>query len=78
MSANPMEWYMIATDATLASQILTRGDMHQDDYRVLMASCCIPVACKPIEIGGVPYYDGALGDTIPLQRLLRTAATRLC
>ena len=42
--------------------------MHQDDYRVLMASCCIPVACKPIEIGGVPYYDGALGDTIPLQK----------
>ena len=31
-------------------------------------SCCIPVACKPIEIGGVPYYDGALGDTIPLQK----------
>ena len=42
--------------------------MRQDDYRVLMASCCIPVACKPIEIGGVPYYDGALGDTIPLQK----------
>uniref|UniRef100_UPI003FF00A92 DUF6363 domain-containing protein n=1 Tax=Gemmiger sp. TaxID=2049027 RepID=UPI003FF00A92 len=37
-------------------------------YRVLMASCCIPVACKPIDIGGVPYYDGALGDTIPLQK----------
>ena len=35
---------------------------------MLMASCCIPVACKPIEIGGVPYYDGALGDTIPLQK----------
>ena len=33
-----------------------------------MASCCIPGACKPIEIGGVPYYDGALGDTIPLQK----------
>ena len=43
-------------------------NMRQDDYRVLMASCCIPVACKPIEIGGVPYYDGALGDTIPLQK----------
>ncbi len=46
----------------------TRGDMHPDDYRALMASCCIPVGCKPIEIDGVPYYDGALGDTIPLQK----------
>ena len=33
-----------------------------------MASCCIPVACKPIVIDGVPYYDGALGDTIPLDK----------
>ena len=33
-----------------------------------MASCCIPVACKPIVIDGIPYYDGALGDTIPLKK----------
>ena len=57
---------MIATDATTGKpKYFTRGDMHQDDYRVLMASCCIPVACKPIVIDGIPYYDGALGDTIP-------------
>ena len=69
MNANPMEWYMIATNATTGKpKYFTRGDMHPDDYRVLMASCCIPVACKPIEIDGVPYYDGALGDTIPLQK----------
>ena len=69
MMANPMKWYMIATNANTGKpKYFTRGDMRQDDYRVLMASCCIPVACKPIEIDGVPYYDGALGDTIPLQK----------
>ena len=41
MSANPMEWYMVATDATTGKpKYFTRSDMHQDDYRVLMASCC--------------------------------------
>ena len=69
MNANPAEWYMVATDATTGKpRYFTRDDLHQDDYRVLMASCCIPVACKPIEIDGVPYYDGALGDTIPLDK----------
>ena len=69
MNANPAEWYMIATNATTGKpKYFTRGDLHQDDYRVLMASCCIPVACKPIVIDGVPYYDGALGDTIPLDK----------
>lgn len=69
MNANPMEWYMIATNAVTGKpKYFTRGDMKQDDYRVLMASCCIPVACRPIFIDGVPYYDGALGDTIPLDK----------
>ena len=69
MNANPMEWYMSATDATTGKpHYFTRGDLRQDDYRVLMASCCIPVACRPIEIDGIPYYDGALGDTIPLKK----------
>ena len=71
MNANPMEWYMIATNATTGKpKYFTCGDMRQNDYRVMMASCCIPVACRPIEIDGVPYYDGALGDTIPLQKAL--------
>ena len=60
---------MIATNAiTGKPKYFTRSDLHQDDYRVLMASCCIPVACKPIVIDGVPYYDGALGDTTPLDK----------
>lgn len=69
MKENPMEWYMIATDAQSGKPCyFTREDFHQDDYRALMASCCIPVACKPIEINGTFYYDGALGDTIPLDK----------
>lgn len=78
MNANPMEWYMIATDAiTGKPRYFTRGDMHENDYRVLMASCCIPVACKPIVIDGIPYYDGALGDTIPLDKALADGCDKI-
>ena len=74
MNTNPAEWYMIATNATTGKpKYFTRSDLHQDDYRVLMASCCIPVVCKPIVIDGVPYYDGALGDTIPLDKAFADA-----
>ena len=31
-----------------------------------VASCAIPSICKPYFIDGIPYFDGALGDTIPL------------
>lgn len=69
MQENPMEWYMIATDVQNGkARYFTGEDFMQDDYRALMASCCIPVACRPIEINGALYYDGALSDTIPLDR----------
>lgn len=69
MKENPTEWYMIATNAKSGKpHYFTREDFHQNDYRALMASCCIPVVCKPVEIDGELYYDGALGDTIPLDK----------
>ena len=43
-------------------------DICQDDYSILKASSAIPVVCKPQFIDGVPYYDGALGDTVLIQK----------
>ena len=37
-----------------------RDMMKQDDYRLIMASSAIPVACHPVKINGIPYYDGGL------------------
>lgn len=66
---NPMEWYIVATNArTGRPHYFDRNDIAQDDYHVLMASSAIPVVCRPQFISGVPYYDGALGDTIPVQK----------
>ena len=36
----------------------------------MKASSAIPFVCKPYVIGGIPYYDGALGDTIPIDLAL--------
>ena len=67
LARSPAELCVVAANAQNGeAQYFTKADLHPDDYRILMASCCIPVAGKPIEIGDVPYYDGALGDTIPL------------
>lgn len=24
--------------------------------------------CRPYEVGGIPYFDGALGDTVPIRK----------
>lgn len=63
------EYLAVATEAkTGQAKYFDKGDLHQDDYGVLKASCAIPFVCHPYEVCGVPYYDGALGDTVPIKK----------
>ncbi len=43
-------------------------DFHQNDYRPLDASSCIPVIDKPVELNGIQFFDGAFSDPIPVQK----------
>lgn len=69
VAQNPMEWYIVGTDAkTGKPRYFDQHDIRQDDYSILKASSAIPAVCKPQFIDGIPYYDGALGDTIPIKK----------
>ncbi len=66
---NPMEFFVIATNAvTGQAHFFDKSDLRQDCYDVLKASSAIPFVCRPYEIGGTPYYDGALGNPVPIQK----------
>lgn len=68
---NPAEYEVVATNAvTGEAEYFGKEDMKQDDYRPIMASSAIPAACRPVEINGVPYYDGGISDAIPVRRAL--------
>ena len=75
---NPMEWYVVATDArTGQPHYFGRKDIFQDDYRIFKASSAIPVVCKPQIISGIPYYDGALGDTVPIAKAFKDGCDKV-
>ena len=60
---NPMELYVVATDAeTGQPKYFDKADIRQDDYSVMKASSSIPFVCKPYIVQGTPYYDGALAQ----------------
>lgn len=66
---SPTEFYAVATHAqTGEAKYFDKHDLHQDDYSVLKASSAIPFVCRPYPVEGVPYYDGALGDTVPIEK----------
>ena len=42
-----------------------------------MASCAIPVACRPVEIDGHLYYDGGCSDSVPVKRALEAGCDKV-
>lgn len=67
--ANPALFIVVATNAETGKvKYFDKSDMSRNQYDILKASCSIPLACHPYSIGGVPYYDGALSDPVPIEK----------
>ena len=68
---NPAQFQVTVTNAaTGKAEYYGKESMVQDDYRLIMASCAIPAACRPVEINGKLYYDGGISDAIPVGHAL--------
>lgn len=66
---NPAEFVIVATDAqTGEAKYFDKSDLAQDSYDPMKASSSIPFVNKPYFINGKPYYDGALGDPVPVKK----------
>ena len=66
---NPTELIVIATDAeTGEAAYFDKSSLSQDNYAPLKASSSIPFVNKPYFIDGKPYYDGALGNPVPVEK----------
>lgn len=75
---NPMEVFVVSTNAENGETIFfTKNDLHQDNYDVLKASCAIPYVCKPYWINGVPYYDGAISDPVPIHKAMELGCEKI-
>lgn len=78
LAADPTELIIVGCHArTGQTRYFTRADIERDRYDILKASSALPVVCRPYEVDGELYYDGALGDTIPVQKVLDLGCERL-
>lgn len=69
VKASPVKFTAVATNAeTGQPKYFDKSDLRKDNYDVLKASCSIPFVCRPYYIDGVPYYDGALSDPVPIEK----------
>lgn len=75
---NPMEFYVVATDVeTGQPKYFDKGDVRQDDYSIMKASSAIPFVCRPYTVQDRAYYDGALGDPVPVDKAFELGCDRV-
>lgn len=73
-----MELLMVATEAWSGKpRYFPKEALRQDGYAVLKASSAIPFVCRPQWIEGWPYYDGALGDAIPIEKAFELGCSKV-
>ena len=66
---NPTQLLVVGTDArTGRAKYFDKSDFSLDNYAPMKASSAIPGVCHPYPIGDQLYFDGALGDTIPIRK----------
>ena len=66
---NPAEFIIIATDALSGEAVyFDKSSLSQDNYAPLKASSSLPFVGKPYVIDGREYFDGALGNPVPVQK----------
>lgn len=77
-AANPMEFFAVATEAeTGKPTYFDKSYIFQDDYSVMKASSAIPFVCHPYKVESTLYYDGALGDAVPIQKAFQLGCDRV-
>lgn len=69
---------VVATNAiTGKPAYFDRHWLEENQYDIFKASCSIPVVNKPYMIAGVPFFDGALSDAVPLEKALEMGADKV-
>lgn len=78
MMENPTELLVVADNALTGSvKYFDKSDIVQDRYDVFKASSAIPFVCRPYEVNGMPYYDGALGDPVPVEKAFQCGCDKV-
>lgn len=75
---NPAEMFIVAEECVSGkTKYFTKKDISKDNYRILAASCNIPIINRPVKIDGIAYYDGGFADPVPIQKALEEGCDKV-
>lgn len=68
--------------AVVTNMITGKSEYHTPKDRVSLlpvaqASCSLPLVSRPVMIDGVPYLDGGISDSLPIERVRKDGYSKL-
>ncbi len=77
-SSSPTDFWIVAAEAeTGQARYFSKDGIEKDHYDAMKASCAIPGVCRPYEVDGTLYFDGALGDPIPVEKAMELGCDKV-
>jgi predicted patatin/cPLA2 family phospholipase len=78
LNACPDEIRVVLTDAaTGQAYYADNGAFRGQRCDVLMASCCLPIFCRPVAWNGRLWFDGGVADSLPVEQALVEGCERV-
>ncbi|MBO4235601.1 MAG: patatin family protein [Firmicutes bacterium] len=72
------QFIIVATDAETGKPVYFDGSkIERDNYGVIGASSCVPIVNRAYTVNGREYFDGGLGDPIPIDKALEAGCDRV-
>lgn len=71
--ASDTECEIVTTNCvTGRAEYMTEDSDRQRLMKICRASCSMPLICPMVNVDGIPYLDGGLADSIPIERAMET------
>ena len=69
--ASAIECEIVTTNCvTGRAEYMTEDSDKQRLMKICRASCSMPLICPMVNVDGIPYLDGGLADSIPIERAM--------
>ena len=69
--ASDLECEIVTTNCvTGRAEYMTEDSDKQRLMKICRASCSMPLICPMVNVDGIPYLDGGLADSIPIERAM--------
>lgn len=69
--------YAVVTNVKTGNSEYIRVEDYNESWKIILASCSLPIMFRPVEVGGNLYMDGGCSDPLPVKFAYQTGCDKV-